>query len=535
MPRAPAPLSVEPRTLVHAAGFILGAVLVRSPAMLYSVLNYDESLYLLMGAELARGHLPYTTVCDLKPFGLFALAAPIAASPLDPVFTARIMSSVTVGLTAWLLSRVACRLFGAGNWAIGIAAGLAYVLFSLVDGGMSFQGELFQNAASVLGLVLVLGAVGHRPPRLACMAAAGLVLGIGLQIKQSVLFDILAFLSGFFILTAPTWRGGAAHLRANLLPLLALGAASLVPTLLVILLYAAAGELDAWWAANVEAHRVFYGSNRGFVWGAAFHAVWEQLPLWAGGLTALLFYSSLAIERREQRSVAFLGIWFAAVIASVVFLRISSDHYFLQFLPPLSLLAGVLIARGLLPFVPEQQVAARILLTLATLTLFAVAKRPLIHSILIVRDRLAGETWAGDTPRHIAADLKPVLREGDAVYVVGFQPVVYVLTGAAIPTRFAFTGLPHSQVPGRDGCPWIDPATELRRILQGQPRFIIVERGIFVEEMRPDVLRILNEHLARDYRLRRRFDRHPIHYAYPFEPFVMNGSSPADVYERKEG
>src|SRR5688500_1014651 len=85
--------------IVIAVGFILGAVLIRSPALLYSVLNYDESMYLLMGAEFARGHFPYTTVCDLKPFGLFALATPVAASPFDPVITARIVSSIVVGLT----------------------------------------------------------------------------------------------------------------------------------------------------------------------------------------------------------------------------------------------------------------------------------------------------------------------------------------------------------------------------------------------------------------------------------------------------
>ena len=97
--------------IVVAAGFIIVAVIVRAPALLYSVLNYDESMYLLMGLEFARGHLPYTTVCDLKPFGLFALATPFAASPFDPVISSRIGASVAVGLTAYLLCRVSGLLF----------------------------------------------------------------------------------------------------------------------------------------------------------------------------------------------------------------------------------------------------------------------------------------------------------------------------------------------------------------------------------------------------------------------------------------
>ncbi len=148
-----------------AISFIVGAILLRSPALLYSVLNYDESMYLLMGAEFARGHMPYTTVCDLKPFGLFALATPFTMLPIDPVIAARIGSSVTVGLTAWMLSRIAALLFPDGRRAIGIVAGLGYLIFSLADGGMAFQGEIFQNACSVLALLLVLRPLsrGERP------------------------------------------------------------------------------------------------------------------------------------------------------------------------------------------------------------------------------------------------------------------------------------------------------------------------------------------------------------------------------------
>jgi hypothetical protein len=518
-----------------AAGFILAALVLRSPALLYSVLNYDESMYLLMGSEFARGHLPYTTVCDLKPFGLFALATPFAASPFDAVITGRIGASITVGATAWMLSRISCLLFEDKGRAIGIPAGLGYIVFSLATGGMAFQGELFQNACSVLALLMALLAVRSRmPPGLLAMAGTGLVLGIGIQIKQSVLFDMLAFLLGFFVLTAPGWRGLARHAGANLLPLLALGIASLVPTLLVMLLYLAAGAWDAWVAANIDAHRVFYGADRGFELDPALRAMAEQTPLWIGGLLGAAFARRLAEDGREIRAVLFLAAWVGAVMLCQLFLRIASDHYFLQFLPPLCLLSGLAIGRGLLAGIGTPRARAAALAALAGLAVFAVAKNPLVHSIYIIRDRLAGETWAGDTPRRIAADLKPDLEPGDAVYVVGFQPAVYFLTGAEIPTRFAFTGMPHFLAPGRDGCPWVEPAVEMRRILDSRPRFIVIERGIFMAELRADVRAILDERLMRDYRLRSRFDQHFIHHLYPFERFVMNGGAPAEIYELKE-
>src|SRR5687767_10373440 len=141
-----------------AAGFVIVAVIVRAPALLYSVLNYDESMYLLMGAEFIQGHLPFTTICDLKPFGLFAVATPFAASPFDPVISSRIGASIVVGLTAFMLCGISDRLFDDRRRLIGITAGLSYVVFSLADGGMAFQGEIFHNACAVFALLIALRA-----------------------------------------------------------------------------------------------------------------------------------------------------------------------------------------------------------------------------------------------------------------------------------------------------------------------------------------------------------------------------------------
>ena len=512
--------------------FVAGAMVLRSPGLLYSVLNYDESMYLLMGSELARGHLPYTTVCDLKPFGLFALATPFTMTPYDPVILSRIGASVTVGLTAWMLSRIAALLFDDANRAIGVAAGVGYIVFSLATGGMAFQGELFHNACAVLALLLVLRSARRRmPPDLATMAAAGLILGVGIQIKQSVLFDMLAFLAGYFILTVPHWRDLGAHVRASLRPLALLGVMSLVPTVLVVLLYVVLGHWDAWFAGNIQAHRVFYGGERGIEWDAMLRAIAEQTPLWVAALLGCVLVRWLAGAGAERRSVAFLAVWWAAVMLCQMFLRIGSDHYLIQFLPPLSLLAGLAIGRGLLASVRGRRAKGAALAVLAGLTVFAVAKEPLMHSIYIVRDRLAGDSWAGDTPRRVAADVKPMLRDGDSLYVVGFQPAIYFLTGAEIPTRFAFTGMPNFHAPGRDGCPWVEPAVEMRRILDSRPRFIVVEDGVFYRELRGDVREMLDAGLAAGYRKVKSYDQHFVHHLYPFERFVMNGGAPVDLYE----
>ena len=522
------------RELGLALLLVAAALLLRSLGLVYSVMNYDESLYILMGSELAKGHLPFTTLCDLKPFGLFALFGVFTSLPFDGVVTSRIAASLVVGLTAYALSRIAGLLFDDEDRLIGLSAGLAYVTYSLADGGLAAQGEIFHNACAVLALlVAIISLRESEPPRILPFAAAGLILGIGLQIKQSVIFDMLAFLAGYLILTTPRVAGLVAHVRASLPALLALGIASVLPTLAVIALYVAAGQWDAWVAANITAHRVFYGLERPFELDPALRAALEQAPLWVGALCGVLFSPVLIRHCAELRAVAFLAVWVAAIMVCQLFLRIASDHYFVQFLPPLALLTGLALGRGFLTRVATRRAVAAALVALVALAAFGIARSPLGNSAYVLWDRLVqGRTWAGDTPRQIAADLRPALQPGDAVYVVGFQPLVYYLTGARIPTRFAFTGLPNrGDYPGRDGCPWVPQDVEMRRIMDQRPRFVVVEQGIFFHELPGDVKSILTDRLAADYRLRATYEPHPAHHLYPFQPFVMNGGAAAQVYE----
>jgi hypothetical protein len=312
-----------------------------------------------------------------------------------------------------------------------------------------------------------------------------------------------------------------------------LGIMALLPTLLVILLYVVTRHWDEWAMANIGAQRGFVDDpGQRLEFDAAFRAMAEQAPLWVGTLLSAVFARRLVRDPGEMRTVAFLFVWVLLILLLQFLLRIAADHYFLQFLPPLCLLSGLLVGRGALIQLPSWKPRAAVLAALAVLTLFGVGKNQLVHTAYVLRDRLLhGEAWAADTPRRIAADLKPLLRPGDRIYSVGFMPIVYYLTGAEIPTRFAFTGLPHRRYAGRDGCPWVPQDVELRRVLDTRPRFIVVERGVFYMELDRPVKALLDERLARDYRPRWNYDMHWIHHLYPFERFVLNAAGGATVYE----
>ncbi len=526
-------LHAERRT---ALLFVAGALVLRLPALLYSAINFDESLYLLIGEQMTQGVLPFTAICDRKPFGLFALFALFAAMPFDAIIASRLGASIAVGLTAYMLYRIANLLFEDQDHGIGSTAGLGYVVFSLANGGIASNSEVFLNAFAVLGLLLALQAIrGSERPRLRPLLAAGLVLGLGIQVKQTILFDMLAFFVGFYLLATPRFAELGSRLRATAPSLTALAAVAALPTIAVMLLYALSGHWSDWTMANLGAQRGFVDDpGQPLEFDAAFRASVEQAPLWFGGFIAAVCSRRLALGEKETRAVWFLLVWTAAILILQFFLRIAADHYFLQFLPPLCLLNGLLLGRGLLAKLDGRGARTGLLVTIGVLALFGVAKNQFVHTVYVLRDRLLhGEVWAADTPRRIAADLKPVLRPGDAIYQIGFMPIVYHLTGAEIPTRFAFTGLPHVRYAGRDGCPWVPQEVEMRRVLDTRPRFIVIEQGGFYAELAPQVNTILQRRLARDYRLRWSYEMHWIHRLYPFERFIQHAAEGAEVYELK--
>src|ERR1051326_4518261 len=121
-------------------GFAALVLVLRASTFFHSVENWDESLYLLMARSVLDGHPLYPEIWDHKPPGIFFL---FAAAPL--AFGRSVLS---IRLLAWLAVTASCvLLFLVGrrlrSRTTGVVAGLLYAVFSLNDGGLASNGELF--------------------------------------------------------------------------------------------------------------------------------------------------------------------------------------------------------------------------------------------------------------------------------------------------------------------------------------------------------------------------------------------------------
>jgi hypothetical protein len=108
-----------------------------------------------------------------------------------------------------------------------------------------------------------------------------------------------------------------------------------------------------------------------------------------------------------------------------------------------------------------------------------------------------------DPVRAVAAALAAHVAPGDPVWVVNYPPVVHVLAGAGLSTRYVFpqhlTGA-HAAVTG------IDADAEVRRILDSRPAALVVYRGWWLQ-VRPALRPVIEAALAGSRRSTRRWGR----------------------------
>jgi len=104
---------------------------------------------------------------------------------------------------------------------------------------------------------------------------------------------------------------------------------------------------------------------------------------------------------------------------------------------------------------------------------------------------------APDVPARVAALIAAELPPGEAIFVPNYQPIVYFLARAGIPTRFpfpihltgAFANLAGASTDG-----------EVGRILATKPRFIVIDRGYW-GTMRPAAANAIAAALEAGYEL----------------------------------
>ena len=405
--------------------FLAAAWLSRLPVLHRSVLDWDESLYFLMAQQWHAGHLPYTTIWDNKPIGIYVIFAAFQAV-LPGVAAMRIATVLCIALLAGTVFRIS-EILTRDHLAAWTAAVLLLIC-SLSNDGLSANTELFMAACTALAVLAVLtGAPAWT---------AGLALGCGFMIKYVMAPE------AFMVLLLLHHQRGARPVASAI-------AAAAVPAAAAALLYAAAGQLPLWWESSILSNfrRADVKMQAGVLDAALSLQFWRWGPLY---LTALVYAASF---RRRGLVSNFPLLWLLGGLIGAISAKSFYDHYFLQILPALCVLAACVYAR--LPT--------------------GGAVRDLFATILAILPLHAG--WVAlrnaggpDLPAEIASTLRDA--HAKSLYVFDSQPIIYALAGLVAPTRYVLPseliGLTLPAVAG------VDALAEVGRILATQPQYILL-------------------------------------------------------------
>lgn len=433
--------------------YILLAVILRLPSFSVSVMDHDESTYLIMGADMLDGKELYSDITDTKPAGIFLIYALMQLITGYSLFLKRLLVAILVGVSAYLMRRLSFSLFKEKNPAL--AAGIIYILFTSTWEyfGISPNTELFFNFFTISGAILLL------KPNKKWYFAAGILLGMGFMVKYLVLFDVLA-IAGFLFVRELILERKIFSLKI-FKPYFLAGVGFSIPFGLA--------HLGFWLNGNyADFHFITYelvgnynddSSLKDYIimildFSARF------LPF-----TILFFYVMFSGKAPfEKWHKPFFAVWLAFILLAMYLPGKGFTHYTMQLMVPISLVAGMF-------YHPKMIASPR---------MEAIYKgRPALWAgiaiIVIVLTINIHKNWfQTDYPREVAEYLDDNMKPDETVFTGNYRHIIYYLLQQNSPTKYVHPTILTTEL-GKAFR--VNSLNEIRKILAGKPSYVIIERS----------------------------------------------------------
>jgi 4-amino-4-deoxy-L-arabinose transferase-like glycosyltransferase len=458
---------------------VVAAVLLRLTSFIPAVVDTDEGLYMVQAREWLAGGWPLVAAWDMHPVGapaLFALAFLVFGVSVE---AARLLGTICVAATGVALY-CGARAVGAPR-AVGIGAGVLYAAQSVLLSGLCTNTEIliapFVAGAMAIGMRAAARAIGPDPvaPSFYEVVAMGLLIGPALLVKQVVVPEGCF---AFSLLALPALLRGLLPWR-RLLGMAAVYAALCAgPFVLMGAVYWWQGWLAHYLDGSLLAP--FRYSMERIPGPEAWRRVGAAVVVlgfgFAAALVALLSWRRREILQPVPLLTAFAALWLAVVSAAIAGPGFYFSHYFLLWLPPLSILAAI----------GAWRLARLVARPGATRAIFAglVAIIAAEAWLAEMRQRVEpGPGWPHRDPvREVSAAVAAAAGPGGDAFVANYHPSVYVISGALLSTRFPF---PAHLTGVFEDLSDTNTLAELDRVLAARPRAIVVDRG-WMHTMRPE-------------------------------------------------
>lgn len=397
--------------------------MLRSAGFVFGLLNIDESDFILIARRILQGAVPYAGIADIKPPLAYLAFTPGALSSHLSILPVHVLGVLWLLATGLVVGRAARRLTGSdlaaacASWLTLLAAlcDVPSVSTELLM-ALPLAGALYFYVRAETG-----GGSGDQ-------AMAGLCIGLASLFRQQAGILLAAF--GLALL----WKGVRERQVRVALPLLALSGGFLAPWAATVGIFALAGALSPFWDWVITRNLQHYpaGSPRDALLRAA-----QSIPLCVGSAAVPWFLATRETLRPAFRGPARLGVvlslWLSWIAVSVGWRFY--EHYFLQFVAPLALLASPGAASLLQSWPAFTRGRRALLLTGCALP------------ALILLGFSFGRGVAGRYPeqepraRELAAWLSRNTGPEERLFIWGHYSPIYYLSGRLPGTRYVTTSV----------------------------------------------------------------------------------------------
>ena len=456
--------------------FSLLAIVLRFFSFFPSVIDHDESTYLIMARMILQGKTLYVDMVDIKPPGIFLILAAFQVVFGYSIFVLRLLVSLWVAVTAFMIYKTGRVVFK--DERSSLAAGTIYIFLISTWSfyGISITPEIFFNLFTISALYILLKKQG-----LLNYMMAGLLFGIGFIVKYLVLFDFTVFMVFFFILNFRK-RDRIGIIRMVSYIFLA-GLCFLLPFALANLVYYLNGHFDAFYNIIYLSPARYPSVPNG--WKMVKFIIDFQLRFFPA---FFFFYYAIFNRKFISPEISLTKrlciFWSVMALAAVIIAGKRFGHYTVQLMLPVSLMAGVF-------FHPEMLLPAFLRWPLKKNT----GRVILVFLILLVTLIKLEYVTQKDIPREIASYLEPKLKPDDIIYTGNYQQIIYYLLKKDSPTKYVHRSLllANSHIKALD----IDAVAEFRHIIALRPVYILTEKEYPAGMMKEFIMS--NYHVEKDF------------------------------------
>lgn len=474
------------------------ALVVRAAFFFESVVDWDESTFILMGQSVLDGFVPYEDYWDLKPPVAYFAFALIDVLGLHTVVGVRVIGAVLVAATAFAVFVLALR-FASRRIALTVAVA-TICLMSALAGGMATLTETVAMPLWMTGLVLLSRTGQARTAN--AMFLGGVLLSLATLVRLNLAFSVVATTLALlvFVYREAGWR----HARSAAIWLFLGGCA---PVVMVVVYFALRSDLAMLWEAMVEAPLLYATQQLSALRVIARYAR-QSLEFPPALLVCLAAASSVALLPRTWKALPYAGrvsVGLAlATVAGAAYSIVTGGnaygHYVLQIVPPAALpFAAALHWLSQAPF--DARWSRRTLAaTLGVCT--AIGVYPTVRHLPVLAARVqAQNSLLADEGYRLTEYLVSHTRSEDSLLLMA-RHIAYWQTRKWPPTKILHPSVFQKEylLPAISGVP-DTPEALMQEIMSKKPTIVVAPDDLFYLDQGSPLDSVLRQALRDDYRL----------------------------------